>query len=157
MNKLIIIRGPLGIGKTTIAKKLAVELQAEYISVDEVLRDNGLEKDEDYLADDFIKVNKIIIPKINKILEKQYVIVEGNFYFKEALEHLLKETDSSTRIFTLKSSLATCLKRDAERENTLGPLATEAIYNLVNQFDYGINIDCKNGIKEVTEAIKNKI
>ena len=37
MNKVIIIRGPLGSGKTTIAKEVARKLNAEYISIDSIV------------------------------------------------------------------------------------------------------------------------
>ena len=44
MNYFIIIRGPLGIGKTTIAKKLKKILKAEYISMDEIVDNNMIIK-----------------------------------------------------------------------------------------------------------------
>jgi shikimate kinase len=34
MEYFVIIRGPLGVGKTTIAKRLAKQLNAKYISID---------------------------------------------------------------------------------------------------------------------------
>ena len=37
MKKLILVRGPLGVGKTTVARKLAASLNAHYISIDSVL------------------------------------------------------------------------------------------------------------------------
>jgi broad-specificity NMP kinase len=157
MNKLIIIRGPLGIGKTTIANKLASELHVECISIDEVLKDNGLEKDEDYVAEDFIKVNEIIIPRLKLLLKKQCVIVEGNFYFREVLKHLINNTPGNPIVFTLKAALQTCLDRDKERKNSHGPLATEAIYNIVNKFDYGITVDCEQNIENIIEKIKGRL
>jgi len=36
MSYLVIIRGPLGVGKTTIAKKLTVRLEGKYFSVDKI-------------------------------------------------------------------------------------------------------------------------
>ena len=44
MSYFIIIRGPLGIGKSTIAKALAEILKAEYIAIDKVLEENGLDR-----------------------------------------------------------------------------------------------------------------
>ncbi|MFA6525415.1 MAG: AAA family ATPase [Patescibacteria group bacterium] len=157
MKKLIVIRGPLGIGKTTIAKKLASDLKAECVSIDEILKDYGLEKDRDYVAEDFIKANEIIIPKLKTILKKNNIIVEGNFYFQEVLEHLLKNTTGNHRVFTLKAPLEICLARDKQREKSLGPLATEAIYSLVNRFDYGIPIDGRNRIGKIVEEIINNL
>ncbi len=38
MNKIIIIRGPLGVGKTTIAKLLADKIGAQYLSLDKIFK-----------------------------------------------------------------------------------------------------------------------
>ena len=37
MSKVIIIRGPLGVGKTTVAKELSSRLDAVNLSVDNIL------------------------------------------------------------------------------------------------------------------------
>lgn len=47
MKKLILLRGPLGVGKTTIAQKLAAALNARVVSIDSVLEENGLDHAED--------------------------------------------------------------------------------------------------------------
>lgn len=70
MVYFIIIRGPLGIGKSTIAQKLAKPLDAQYISVDKVLEEHNLDKvkDEKWIpAENFIKAQEIILPKVKKI------------------------------------------------------------------------------------------
>ena len=55
----IIVRGPLGVGKSTIAKRLAKALKAEYISIDSALEKYDLAKtDSDYTPKDFIRANK---------------------------------------------------------------------------------------------------
>jgi len=46
MSYFIIIRGPAGVGKTTIAKKLAARLGETYISFDKIMREKGLDKIE---------------------------------------------------------------------------------------------------------------
>jgi len=67
MSYFVIIRGPLGIGKSTIARKLSKILNAEYISIDKVLEENNLDKaDNNFTPEDFIKANEIILPKIKK-------------------------------------------------------------------------------------------
>lgn len=93
MSKVIIIRGPLGIGKSTISKELAKILNGVYISIDEVLSKNDLDKmpeGENIPVSHFIKANELIIEEIKNNLKKNIsVIVDGNFYYKEALEHLV--------------------------------------------------------------------
>ena len=42
MSYYIIIRGPLGCGKSTIAKKISKILNAKYISMDEIVDNNRI-------------------------------------------------------------------------------------------------------------------
>ena len=82
MAYYIIIRGPLGIGKTTIADKLARELNGIHISIDKTLRENGLNKIEgdSIPMKNFIKANEIILNIAKKDLrEGKIIIFDGNF------------------------------------------------------------------------------
>jgi len=146
MSYFIIIRGPLGIGKTTIAKSLAKRLNAEYISIDKVLEENSLNrKDSNYLVSDFIKANEIVLDKVKKALNlKKIVIFDGCFYFKEQIEHLEKNLPFKDYTFTLKAPVEACIKRDSKRKMIYGEEAARAVYNLVFKFDYGINIETEN-------------
>jgi len=134
MTYYIIIRGPLGIGKTTIAKKLAKEINAEHISIDKILEENGLDKiNNDYIPEDFIKANEIVLPKVKQELAKGYV-------------------------FNLKAPLKTCIARDKARKRVYGEDAARAVYKLVSGFDYGINIDTENKTEEeVVNEIKKRL
>ena len=84
MTYYIIIRGPLGCGKSTIAKKLSKILNAKYIAVDRVLDKHKLtgDKEDGYISQkSFIKANEITASKARKILdEDKIVIFDGNFY-----------------------------------------------------------------------------
>jgi adenylate kinase family enzyme len=151
----IIIRGPLGIGKSTIAKKLAKNLNAKYISFDKVLAENGLDKiDNDFTPEDFIKANEIVIKNIKKDLKKEKIVIfDGCFYFKEQIKHLEKNLPKGY-VFNLKAPLATCIKRDSMRKIVYGEKAAREVYELVSNFDYGINIDTN---KKTEEEVLNKI
>jgi len=63
--KYIIIRGPLGIGKSTIAKGLANKLNAKYISIDSIVDNPNLitrKMEEGYISqNNFLKANKLAI------------------------------------------------------------------------------------------------
>jgi shikimate kinase len=157
MNYFIIIRGPLGVGKTTIAKKLAKTLKAKYISIDEMLEKHGLAKTEgDYLPDDFIKANNFIIPEVEeKLSAEKITILEGNFYFQEQIEHLIKNLPFPNFVLTLKAPLEVCIKRDNERKIPYGKESAEAVYHLVSRFDYGEIIDTEN--KSADQVIKEII
>ncbi|OGJ17910.1 hypothetical protein A3K73_02795 [Candidatus Pacearchaeota archaeon RBG_13_36_9] len=160
---VIIIRGPLGIGKTTIAKMLAKDFDAEYFSIDSVLEQEGLDKIDEKQgcipAGNFIKANHRIIPKIRESISLcKPIIVDGNFYHKEQLENLIKKLDEAKSfVFTLKASLKTCIERDKKRQKPYGKQAAEAVYKLVSKFDYGIAVDTENKTEEeVVEEIKKR-
>jgi shikimate kinase len=142
MSYYIIIRGPLGVGKSTIAKALAKKLNAAYISIDTVLEQHGLDrKDDAFVPEDFIKVNRIILPTIKKHLQKnKIVILDGCFYFKEPIAHLKKELAFKCLIFSIKASLKTCIERDNNRRRVYGENAAKAVYSMVAKLKCGIDI-----------------
>jgi len=156
MSYYIIIRGPLGVGKSTIAQRLAKRLSAEYVPIDLVLEKHGLDKvDKDAKCiptENFIKVDEIIIPKIKEKLKKgKKVIFDACFYHKEHIEHLIQNLPYPHYIFTLKAPLEACIERDGKREKTHGRDAAIAVYNLVSKFDYGVVIDSKK--KDVEQTV----
>ncbi len=156
MSYYILIRGPLGIGKSTISRELAKRLNAEYISMDSILEEHGLAKtDSDYTADDFVKANEIIIPHAKKLLAKgKIVIFDGNFYFKKQIDHLIKNISATYFVFTLKAPLETCIARDKSREQGCGEEAAKAVYGLVSKLDYGTIIDTsKKNIEQTIQEI----
>jgi shikimate kinase len=160
MSYYIIIRGPLGIGKTTIAKELAMALGAKYISFDKVFEENDLDKiADDFTPEDFIKANEIVLPIIKQCLnEDRIVILDGCFYFKDQIEHLEISLPNKFYAFNLKAPLQTCILRDSRRLKSYGGEAARAVYNLVAKFDYGIDINTDNRTKkEVVAEIMEKL
>ncbi|MFH1631055.1 MAG: AAA family ATPase [Candidatus Aenigmatarchaeota archaeon] len=160
MKYFIVIRGPLGIGKTTIAKKLAKKLGAYYVSIDKTLKKHNLDmttfkKDECIPLKNFIKATNKELPKIKKILKSRPVVIEHNFYHKKQIIHLIRKLDTPHFIFTLKAPVELCVKRDAERKKSYGKDATYQVYKLVTKFNYGRTIDIKN--KTVNMIIKEII
>lgn len=159
MSYFIIIRGPLGIGKSTIAQKLANFLDAEYVPIDLVLEKHRLDKvspkAECIPAENFIKANKIVLPKVKEKLKKgKIVIFDACFYHKEPIEHLIQNLSYPHYVFTLKAPLEVCIERDSKRDKTHGELAARAVHKLVSRFDYGIIIDVnKNNIDQTVKEI----
>ena len=160
MNLLIIIRGPLGVGKTTISQLLAQKLSADYYSVDDILAKNNLDIVDENLGcipeKNFLKVNQIITQKI--IQNNQSVIIDGNFYYQNQIADLIKNIPFQSFVYTLTAPLEVCIKRDSERPNSHGIDATTAVFNLVSQFNYGEIIDISNlTIDDSVNQIYSKI
>ncbi|MBI5064936.1 AAA family ATPase [Candidatus Woesearchaeota archaeon] len=160
MTFYIIIRGPLGVGKSTISKSIAKELNAEYISIDKVLSENGLDKVENDIPEkNFIKANEIILPKAQEILSRgKPIVFDGNFYFHAQISHLIENLEGQHYIFTLDASIGTCIRRDAQREKPCGEDAAKAVYSLASRVIYGQKISTENkSIEQVIEEIKKQL
>lgn len=160
MNYTIIIRGPLGIGKTTISKLLAQKLNADYISIDQVLEQNKLDFFDEKIGciplKNFLKVNQIILEKLKK--NNKSVIVDGNFYYQEQIENLIDKSPYKSFVFNLLAPLEVCIKRDSQRSKSLGVGATTAVYGLVSKFNFGKDIDIsKMSAEESVDSIYSKI
>jgi shikimate kinase len=156
MSYYVIIRGPLGIGKSTIAIALAKILRAEHISMDKVLEENGLDKvDDNFTPEDFIKADDIVLPKVKEDLKKgKVVIFDGCFYFKEQIEHLEKSIPAKGYTFSLKAPVEVCIDRDSKRKRVYGKDAAIAVHEMVSRFDYGTSINTE---KKTAEQVVKEI
>jgi len=161
MSYYIIIRGPLGIGKSTIAKSLARSLNGKYFSMDDVLSQHRLDKVEGECipAKNFIRADKIILPEIKDCLNHgRLVIIDGNFYHQEQIEHLVNSLKEEHYIFTLTAPLEVCIQRDAQRPKSYGSGAAQSVHNLVSRFDYGTTIQTEGKTAEqVLKEIKTHL
>ena len=159
MSYYIIIRGPLGVGKSTIARKLAEILKAEYISIDGLLHKYGLDKvsegEECIPENNYIRANELILPRvIRKLIRGEIVIFDGCFYHKGQIDHLVRNLPKPHYTFNLKATLRTCIERDSRRGKAFGADAAAAVYYLVSRFDYGIDIHTDDKtVGQVVEVI----
>lgn len=159
MTYYIIIRGPLGIGKTTIARELSKKLKAKYIAYDRIIDEHELYKDteEGYISQkSFFKANEIVIEQVNSIINKKPVVLDGNFYWKSQIDDLVNKLKHPHYIFTLKAPLETCIERDDKRKKTHGKDAATAVYKKSTFFNYGIQINTNNKTEEqvINEILK---
>lgn len=154
----LILRGPLGSGKTTVALELAKRLNAKVFHMDKVLDKHGLDKTPPSApcipAENFLKANEIVLPMAKKALgQGKFVIFDACFYHKEVVEHLIRNLPFPHHIFTLKVPVEICIARDASRAKTLGEDAARAVHNLVSRFDHGVKIDVSGTLPEAVEKI----
>jgi len=157
MSYYVIIRGPLGCGKTTIAERLSKILNAEYFAVDRVLDEHNLTKDREagYISQkSFIKVNKIVVPKARRFLDRGIpVIFDGNFYWKSQIDDLIKRLNFPYYVFTLKAPLHVCIERDYKRSKTHVEDAVRAVYKKSTEFSYGTAVDITKSIDKSIKEI----
>lgn len=140
----VIIRGPLGVGKTTIARALTQRLSAMYVSIDAVLDENGLAEVEDGCISvrSFIKANELVAPQvISAFANGMPVVFDGCFYHEGQINHLLETVPGEHYVFTLQAPLDVCIVRDSQRALVYGGDAAAAVHYLVSRVDCGTNID----------------
>ncbi len=157
MSYYIIIRGPLGCGKTAVAGRITKLVKGRYFSIDKILNEHGLLKEweEGYISQkSFIRVNGIVAPKAEKLLSSGIpVVFDGNFYWKSQIDDLIKRLDFPHYVFTLQVPLEICVKRDRERNKTYGKKSAEDVYKKSAEFNYGETIDATKPLKEVVDDI----
>jgi len=157
MSYLIIIRGSLGVGKTTIAKKLARKLKGQYFSTDKILEKYklGYEIEGGNIAQkSFLKTNEILAPQAKKVLENNKpVIFDGNFYWPSHIEDLIHRLKVKYYIFDLRAPLDICIQRDKKREKTYGLEAAKSVHKRSTNLNCGKIIDAT----QEKDSIVNKI
>jgi adenylate kinase family enzyme len=139
MNKIIIIRGPLGVGKTTIAKLLAEKINAQYISLDQILKDNNLEGKDGIPVENFIKANDIILKMVKNSTDT--FIVDGCFYYQEQIDDLKSKFSNDLIFFSLISDVEKCIERDSQREKPYGKDSAEYVHMITTKIKEGYEID----------------
>jgi len=158
MKKLIIIRGPLGVGKTTVSKLLAQNLQLEYLSLDKIVDDNHLvpANADGIPLESYLKANQIIIDLSNK--SKNSFIIDGCFYYQEQIDDLIKKFKNDVEIFTLISHVDKCIERDSKRPKVYGEDSARFIHMITTKIQAGHEIDNTDlTIDETVEKIIEKI
>ena len=157
MSFYVIIRGPLGCGKSTISERLSKILNARYFAVDRVLEEHDLENDREagYISQkSFKRANEIIAPQAQKILDSgKPVIFDVNFYWKSQVDDLISRLDFPHYVFTLKAPLEVCIERDRKRNKTHGEDAARAVFKKSTGFEYGTVIDINKPLKKCIDEI----
>jgi len=158
MSFYVIIRGPLGCGKSTLSEKVAEAINAEYVAMDRIVDDPQLitpEKEQGYISQKtFIEANEIAVGRVAKLLEKGTpVVFDGNFYWRSQIEDLISRLDFPHYVFTLKAPMEVCIQRDAHRNKTHGETAALVVYQKSTEFDYGTLIDVTKPLQNCLDEI----
>lgn len=157
MSFYVIIRGPLGCGKSTMAERISKKLKAEYVPIDKILDEQDLTKEweDGYISQkSFLKANLIVASQAKKSLKSGVpVVFDGNFYWKSQIDDLIKRLDFPHYVFTLKASLEVCIKRDSLRGKRHGEDAARAVYKKSTGFDYGTIININRPLDECVKDV----
>ncbi|MCF7846643.1 MAG: ATP-binding protein [Candidatus Gracilibacteria bacterium] len=157
MSCFIIVRGPLGCGKSTIAVALAHKIHGHVFSIDDILEKHGLvhEKEAGYISQQsFFRANEIAARTAEKTLKNRTpIIFDGNFYWRSQIENLEQQLPFPLFIFTLNAPLKTCIERDKNRKKTHGEMATKVVYQKSTEFDAGILIDATQPVEKCIEEM----
>jgi thymidylate kinase len=147
----LIVRGPLGAGKTTLARLLADALDGRSVAIDPILErwvwDGGSESL-------FLRANRVASDQAFPLLKDGVrVVVDGNFYWKSALEDLQRRLRFPHAVFTLKVPIEVCLERDQGRELSYGEESTREVFEKTTSFEYGIPVDATGPVSRLVPAI----
>jgi len=154
MSFYILIRGPAGSGKTTIAKELSKIYNAHHICIDTIKHKLGLKHSEV----EKIEANKKIIKEAKDYLKQgRIVIIDEVLYYPKQLSQL-ENISYPSYLFSLNTSLSCCLKRNEKRREeegrTLSDNNVKLVHNLVSKLKKGIEINTENKtIKQTIQEI----
>jgi shikimate kinase len=139
--KHIIIRGPLAVGKSTIAKELSERLSYEYVSLDELIDSNKLVPSGvvGVPIESFMRANELLWDYAEQ--SEQPLVIDGCFYYQEQIDDLIKKLDGEVVIFSLICSIEECVRRDSGRVKVYGEDAARFVHMMVDRVKAGIEID----------------
>jgi predicted kinase len=168
MAYVLIMRGPLGVGKTTVARRLGESIGADVVSVDRLLEEHGLEEwDTDRISvRSFLRANDFAVAVVARNLRtRRSTIVEGNFYWAEQLDDLIARIDAPSLVVRLEAPVAVCLERDARRPvappgtvpqagNRMGEQAVRDVYGFVAAVERGTVVDASGPLTTTVRAVR---
>lgn len=161
MGTCIVLRGPLGCGKTTVAQELAKKLGGKKISIDDILDEKHLTSDHEdgYISQaSFKKANEIAAEQAISLLKQNIpVVFEGNFYWKSQIDDLSFRLPEPPTIFTLAAPLEVCIDRDRKRDHPHGEDAVRVVHAKTSEFTAGTIVDATTSPDECVIKILSSL
>jgi len=78
------------------------------------------------------------------------VVVDGNFYWRTAVDDLIAQLPYPHLVLTLKVPFSVCVARDAGRANPLGEENVRMVFDKAMSFDYGLQLDATGCLDDTT-------
>lgn len=164
---VVVIRGPMASGKSTIAHALAGRIGGVVVSIDRILEERGLEEWEEgrrpgtrHITERaFLRANDWVVDEADRHrAEGRSSIIDGNFYWRSVLEDLLERILVRREVFTLTLPLSVCVERNARRVRPIGDASdVQMVYDKVTEFEAGRPVDASGTPEEVLSVILAQI
>ena len=150
----IVIRGPLGVGKTTISNALAGSIGAVVVSID-AIADKEWDGGSVRL---YVRANEVAARRARRALANgRPVVFDGCFYWKTQIKDLERRLPFPHDVITLRAPLSVCIGRDSRRRVVHGAEAAEQVYRKVTRFEYGVSIDAARDIPKIVQEICSRL
>ncbi|MDE1820575.1 MAG: AAA family ATPase [Euryarchaeota archaeon] len=147
----LLLRGPLGVGKSTVARALSRKLAAKVVSMDRVVDRWAWDGGSERL---FLRANVVAAEIARPSLERAVpVIFDGCFYWRKVIEDLRARLPYPSRVVTLRAPLAVCIERDSERRTSYGEGSARAVYRKVRRERVGTSVDASGDLTSTVEAV----
>ncbi|MEM2913273.1 MAG: adenylate kinase family protein [Candidatus Bathyarchaeia archaeon] len=145
IKRIIVITGTPGVGKSSISKALASKINAQVISIGELVKKEGLYSGVDRKRDTLIADVEKVSERINEIISNASndIIVEGHFAVdvvpseKIAIAFVLRRNPEELETIFKERSY----KEEKIRENLAAEILDVCLYDSVKK--YGINKVCE--------------
>ena len=140
---IVILCGPVGVGKTTVSEKLMTRLDEEGLDFKMIHSDDFSTHTYDQMFDEV------------KESDKNWIL-DGTFYRKDIRDKFRQLDD--VQIIWLKADLETCIKRNEQREEPLEEKVVHIMYHKFEEPDADIEIDTDDlSSDEVVDIILKEI
>ncbi|MBS7654222.1 adenylate kinase family protein [Candidatus Bathyarchaeota archaeon] len=145
IKRIIVITGTPGVGKSSISKALASKINAQVISIGELVKKEGLYSGVDRKRDTLIADVDKVSERINEIISNAStdIIVEGHFAVdvvpseKIAIAFVLRRNPEELETIFKERSY----KEEKIRENLAAEILDVCLYDSVKK--YGVNKVCE--------------
>ncbi len=156
MSYFLVVRGPLGAGKTTVARALAAAIGAEVVAIDDILDREAWDGGSEEL---FLRANVIAAEEARPALERGVpVVFDGNFYWQRALDDLARRLPFPHTTFTLDVPIDVCRERDRRRPHSYGEEGVRAVYaKCARVRRSGVRVDGRAEVDRIVAAIRARL
>ncbi|HZY69352.1 MAG TPA: AAA family ATPase [Thermoplasmata archaeon] len=153
----VIVRGPIGVGKTEVARRLARVLGALYISVDRILDRHRLERWRNgFIAQASFRRSNVFVARAAApvLAAGRPVVVDGNFYWESQIEDLARRIRRPHLVASLDAPLRVCIARERGRGSNFGVADVTAVYRKAMTVTAGVPIDARGPVSSIVASIR---